>query len=628
MTTIQATTPFIQPPRWAVLQRSLFDLLNSSAAPLLERYVRADGTVMWPTSQDFKSIDGLDDAYESFHNWPLYYALGGHQLYRDVSQKEYDAITAQFARYDSGHGHPMVVNEYEQGYDWMHQGEGYEFFYMLGLSDPEHAVNRERARRYAGIFMGEDPQAPNYDAERRLLRSPHIGSMGPAWRNFEKFYTHYRYEQWKPWPLPFHDIPGIHSVEDLQDPDNERKMGEAMVQRMARGDVVANLACTSLVTHAYLQTGDEKCRQWVREYTEAWMDRAARNGGLVPDNVGLSGEIGECLDGKWYGGYYGWTWPHGWHHIGDAVLAAAENMALMFQDTSYIDFARQQILKLVEQGREENGVLKVPYFHSDHGWQGYAPLHARYLAHVWTVSQADADLELVCRTRDHASRDYARVIPQFSKHGGNHDAPWLAFLMGNYPDYPVDILEHNHAQVYQRLAFMRDDRQDPATYGDWYLQVRNPVTVEGLLQLTTGGPLFQYNGGLQVGRLWYFDAISRRPGLPRDVAALVSRLEDRRAVATLVNLSATETREVVVQGGTFGEHRFTQVQSTARDIQGEPSPHWNDAQYREFVDRDTRQQSAQVGDTRFNVNLPPGACIQLDMGMERFAATPSYGLPW
>ena len=38
--------------------------------------------------------------------------------------------------------------------------------------------------------------------------------MGPAYRNFEKHYTAYRYTQWKPWPLPFHDIPGIETVED------------------------------------------------------------------------------------------------------------------------------------------------------------------------------------------------------------------------------------------------------------------------------------------------------------------------------------------------------------------------------------------------------------------------------
>lgn len=89
----------------------------------------------------------------------------------------------------------------------------------------------------------------------------------------------------------------------------------------------------------------------------------------------------------------------------------------------------------------------------------------------------------------------------------------------------MDILRHNHAQVYQCLAFMRDGQQDPATYSDAYLQVRNPVTVEGLVQLTMGAPLFMYNGGLLMARLRYFDPQRGRPGLPPDVAALKSRGE-------------------------------------------------------------------------------------------------------
>ena len=53
----------------------------------------------------------------------------------------------------------MVVKEYEQGYDWMHQGEGYLFFYLLCLADPTEK-NVERAKRYAGFYLNEDPEAP------------------------------------------------------------------------------------------------------------------------------------------------------------------------------------------------------------------------------------------------------------------------------------------------------------------------------------------------------------------------------------------------------------------------------------------------------------------------------------
>jgi len=628
MIEIRADAPFIQPPDWAVLERSLISLMDQSAEPLVQKYVRPDGTILWPTSEDFSSIDGLDDAYESFHNWPLFYLLGGDARFLEYTHREWEAITRQFAKYDSGHGHPMVVDEYEQGYDWMHQGEGYVFFYLLCLADPAHQLNVERSRRYAGFYLGDNPKAPNYDPEKKLIRSPHNGSMGPAWRNFEKFYTRYAYSSWKPWPLPYLDIPGIQTVEDLRDPANELKMGAALVARMAKGDAAVNLAATSLVANAYLAGGGEKYRAWVREYLEAWIERAGQNKGLLPDNVGLSGRIGECMDGKWYGGYYGWTWPHGWHTMGEAPLCAVENAALLYRDLSYCEFYRGQLDRLIAQGRMENGTLMVPHFYHDRGWDGYAPLSARYLAHLWTLSMAEEDLERIRRTRDHHSRDYRQVIPMFSKHGGGHEAPWLAYMMGEYPDYPVEILRHNHAQVYQRLAFMRDDTQDPATYGDWYLQVRNPITVEGLVQLTMGGPLFNYNGGLLLVRLRYFDAQARRPGLPPDVAALVGKLEDKRAVLHLVNLSAAQERQVVVQGGAFGEHRFTQVKYRTRGQVGELRPHWTDTQYRQQVEAALEEQVVEVNDKHFTVRLAPGTGITLDLGMERFVNDPSYAPPW
>ena len=206
----------------------------------------------------------------------------------EYSHRTWEGITRQFTRYDSGHGHPMIVKEYEQGYDWMHQGEGYLFFYLLCLADPTEK-NIERAKRYAGFYLNEDPEAPNYDAERKLIRCAHNGSMGPAHRNFEKHYTVYRYAQWKPWPLPFHDIPGIETVEDLQKPGMEEKMGQILIERMSRGDVACNLAATSMVTNAYLCSGDDKYRAWVEEYTNAWIERTRQNNGILPDNVGLVG---------------------------------------------------------------------------------------------------------------------------------------------------------------------------------------------------------------------------------------------------------------------------------------------------------------------------------------------------
>ena len=117
-------------------------------------------------------------------------------------------------------------------------------------------------------------------------------------------------------------LTGVFFVQDLGDPENARRMGQALFDRWRRGDTPTNLSITSLVTNAFLLTGEEKYRDWVVEYTDAWVERAKQNDGLLPDNVGHSGQVGEYLDGKWYGGRYGWTFPHGFLTLQKATLDA------------------------------------------------------------------------------------------------------------------------------------------------------------------------------------------------------------------------------------------------------------------------------------------------------------------
>ena len=57
----------------------------------------------------------------------------------------------------------MYYKEFIVQSDWMHHGEGLQLFNRMGLSIPTDAKYQERARRFAGFYMGEDPEAPNYD---------------------------------------------------------------------------------------------------------------------------------------------------------------------------------------------------------------------------------------------------------------------------------------------------------------------------------------------------------------------------------------------------------------------------------------------------------------------------------
>ena len=80
---------------------------------------------------------------------------------------------------------------------------------------------------------------------------------------------------------------------------------------------------------------------------------------------------------------------------------------------------------------------------------------------------------------------------------------------------------------------------------------------EGLVQLTLGGPMHISHGGLQHGRVRYFDAVLKRPGLPQGISALVEKLTPDSVTVQLVNTSLFDKRELIIQAGVFGEHQFT-----------------------------------------------------------------------
>src|SRR6185312_12476079 len=162
----------------------------------------------------------------------------------------------------------------------------------------------------------------------------------------------------------------------------------------------------------------------------------------------------------------------------------------------------------------------------------------------------------------------------------------------------------------RQIARYRTDEFDPQTMDHYresmtihMWQQLTPVMVEALTQLTLGGPMHVYHGGLQLARLRYYDADLKRPGLPEGVAALVDKLSADSASVTLVNTDLFATRRVVIQAGSFAEHAFSSVAINGRPA-GAASGRW------------------------VEIALAPGAGARLDLGMQRFAQAPSYDTPW
>src|SRR5262245_21234432 len=72
------------------------------------------------------------------------------------------------------------------------------------------------------------------------------------------------------------------------------------------GDHPLNLRTTCLALNAYMLRHEDKYKRWLLEYVDAWRERMIANGNIIPTNIGLDGKIGGAVDGKWYGGVYGW----------------------------------------------------------------------------------------------------------------------------------------------------------------------------------------------------------------------------------------------------------------------------------------------------------------------------------
>lgn len=637
---IRASVPLEKAPAWAVLERQLMAAMEEAVYPFLDKYTHPDGRLIWKEGIH-QSRDGADDFYESFYNWPLLYLLGGGDHLLELGQRQWEAMTRLME--EIGHAY----KEYEIGYDQFHQSESYIYFYLLCLADPGHARNIERARRFAGFFLNEDPEAVNYDPDRKILRCAHNGSRGPRWLYEEKDEPSYGYSPGMAvYGIPYEDVEGVEKVEDLKDPVLARRMGQAMKERMARGDVATNLHVCSLIANAFLLTGDEKYRAWLLEYVGAWMERAAAHGGILPDNVGLSGQVGEYVDGRWYGSMYGWTWPHGFYNIAMAAILAGVECFLLTRDPKYLELPRNQIRRVMAEGRmadlsqlpmslRQHWIAQfmalgdtreswvVPYRYADSGWFDWQPLAPMYPLALWNVSGDDVDLQMVETIRENETYDWREVFSFHSKEDAGHEPPWFAYIRGENPDYPEQILQASLAQVYRRTEQVRQDETDPRDNHIHWWQQLNPVTTEALIQLTLGAPQLLYNGGLLLAPLRYFDVEKKRPGLPPDVGALVETVSRDKVVLELVNLSPVAGRQVLVQAGTLGEHRFAEVEYNRLVSQypGEVGAYAAPAV-------ETAIEKVRVDAPHFAVELPPGTEMRLTIGLERHVNEASYKLPW
>jgi hypothetical protein len=571
-----------------VLQRQLLNANAEACEAFYARYFDARG--YFRCFERWGANDGPDDAIENVNNWPLLHALGGDDRIKDLYTQAWEGHLEQYTKARTTvvpiARDGMFYKEFNVQIDWQHHSEEMTLFNLQGLSDPDDPRLRQRARRFAGLYMGDDPQAPNYDPKHRIIRSLLNGSRGPMLR--------------KATPVEWAGDPFEAGARFFME-HGERTYEETLRHYDKYGEVVGdnplNLYATTLALNAYLLGHEPRYRDWLIGYVDAWAERAARNDGILPSNVGLDGEIGSAAGGRWWGGVYGWgfspinptTGKREDRNRVPRTILGFYNAYLLTGDDKYLQSWRTQADRINAQKRVVNGKVQTPTMYGADGWYGW---------------------------RDGLDQDNALDIWWFSMRASDRarapDHPWVAWLEGRNPAWPETALKADLDQIATRMRAVREDRSTPDTrLADAVLEI-NPASVTALMQQTMGAlhiarpawaPSSPNAGGSPLyARLRYFDPQRRRAGLPQDVGALVDRMTADETAVTLVNLSPTETRSVVVQGGGYGEHRI----------------------------RDVRIADARtpVGGSAFTVRLAPGAGTRLVLAMDRYAATPTLAFPW
>jgi hypothetical protein len=229
--------------------------------------------------------------------------------------------------------------------------------------------------------------------------------------------------------------------------------------------------------------------------------------------------------------------------------------------------------------RTVNGGKQYPTMHGPDSWYGWQnePWSVGALE-LWYLSMRPDDL--------------ARI----------EDSPWVAYLQGKNPNFPLAALRRDLQNVARRTAQFRADTTPPERRLADNMLDYNPASITALTQLMQGALVPGREGGLLLARLRYFDPEKKRAGVPADVTALVSELTDTKTVVTLVNTSDTNARTVIVQGGAYGEHCFASVEHDG--------------------------QSHPLNARMFAVRLEPQCGAKLTLTMKRYAKPPTITRPW
>ncbi len=284
-TVVSISTP-MTPPEWALLEREVLRANAAACRLFYKRYFDERGYLL--CVERWGGDDGPDDAIECVADWPLLHALGGADDVLAMYKRAWEGHLRQYTQAKTVDvpfaRDGMYYREFPVRFDWIHNGEGLTAFNLQGLSDPHDPRFGERVRRFAGFYTGEDPTAPNYDSQHKVIRSLFNGSRGPLLRKATGL-------DWAGDPI---EVEGR-----FQPRHGERTYAQMVAHFKDYNDIVGdhplNLCATSLAANAYFLTHEAKYKKWLLEYVDAWAERTRSNGGIIPTNIGTRRHDRRCV---------------------------------------------------------------------------------------------------------------------------------------------------------------------------------------------------------------------------------------------------------------------------------------------------------------------------------------------
>ena len=577
----------MSPPRWALLERQLLDAQAEACREFYDRYFDERGYLLCVPR--WGGDDGPDDAAENQLNWTVLHALGADDDILDLFRRGFEGHLRQYTEAKTVEvpfaRDGMYYKEFPVSLDWFHHGEGFSAFFHYGLSDPYDRRYLQRARRYTGFYMDEDPQAPNYDPRHRLIRSLMNGSRGPMLRKATAL-------DWAGDPIEVEGRFGLLH--------NERSYAEMLAHFEEYTDVAGdhpnNLGATQLALTAFALGDGERYRDWLLEYVDAWVERTDENDGIIPSNIRSRRPYRRRVRRQ----VVGRLLRLGIHRHRPADRGAGAPLLRLHPRLLRVrqcpaDDGEAVVRRSLERGHRPRQRQRRRDRRPHH-----VPAHARRRGLVRPPAdpfrrRRPADLVLVPGT------------PR-TPNASATTTGWRSCAEEAVP-FREKALESDLELLRRRVAEMRADTTTPDTRLSDDMNGLNPAVTENLTRLMLGGLPTGRDGHSLHCRLRYFDAGRRRAGVPRDVGALVERMDAENVDVSLVNLSPVHERTVVVQGGAYAEHRCELVSSGGEDFELQGGS-------------DSQRRSA------FAVRLPPGCGGLLRIRQRRYAHPPTFAFPW